>query len=946
MGIGRGDAEEAIATFTKESPTALYITAVMDDTCVTISGRPDILSDFSTFLSAKASIVIHKTGLDTLYHSSVHAKSTRNQVLHDVASQNIRFPQYSDLKAPIRSTMTGRPITKNDVSGSLVELVIDMLLIHPVNWNLVVDDIARNLPKDRCIELLNVGPGLGLARSIERTLPAGAASIVDVSSTTMHSPRQPPPKQEPIAIIGMAVNMPGAPNVSKLWEVLEQGINTISEIPGHRFHISDYKDGKASGRKMRAHTGNFISGADEFDNKFFKISPREAKSMDPQQRILLHTAYEALEDSGYVPNSTPTSRPDNFGCYIGVATHDYIQNLRDDIDVYYSPGGNLESLVAMLNNFGAAGSNSAVLVEEYLRPQTAPSPPGMYLVFGLSAKDSSALELLRSKYLHFLQNCGADTLADVAYSMTARRQIYDHRISIFANSKDALIRKLQRALPAQVNAKSGSTVFVFSGQGGQYVGMGRSLYHTSVLFRSHIDECHEILKRDGFPGVLDILTAETQTSGLSELEEFEAYQASIFALQYALAKLWISWGISPAAVVGHSLGEYAALVISGVLSLEDALCVVAHRVRLMVQRCAVNETGMIAVNLGAVAVQDILHASPEFSSLSIACYNSPSDSVLSGPLETLKSFKEHLDDNVHCKNILLSVPFGYHSHAMAPLLNDLKAIARRVSLRPPTIPIVSNVFGDVVRPGDSSIINSDYFARHCAEPVQFEKGIQALMRTFSAAQFDVWIEIGPHSTTLPMLKANPSLPRGSTFLPSLRKQHDSWETLTGSLSQLFLEGVHVRWREVFAHIPNIGCVSLPSYPFSPSKFWVEYKEPRATSELASNLISATSSTGFAMLGRWAQRPSASNNNTAIFETPIEKVGSWICGHSVGGFPLCPASVYTEQALSAIHLTFADLNLSLESSHIVLRKIQFPKPLVYDPTLSHTLFTKITIEDKS
>lgn len=202
----------------------------MDDKCVTISGRPDILSDFSTFLATNVNVVIHKTSLETLYHSPLHTESTRDLVLRDIAARNIQFPEFSDIQVPIRSTFNGNFISQDGTSGSLVELVVDMLLVHPVNWNMVVDDIVKNLPRDTCIRLLNVGPGLGISRSTERALPCGRVSIFDVSSTSIVSYPQSAPKQEPIAIIGMAVNMPGAPNVSKLWEVLEHGINTVSEV--------------------------------------------------------------------------------------------------------------------------------------------------------------------------------------------------------------------------------------------------------------------------------------------------------------------------------------------------------------------------------------------------------------------------------------------------------------------------------------------------------------------------------------------------------------------------------------------------------------------------------------------------------------------------------------------------------------------------------------------
>lgn len=200
----------------------------MDDTCVTISGRPDILSAFSSRFAQD--FVVHKTTLDTLYHSQVHVGNAREDVLADVASRHIQFPDFSDIKVPLRSTLTGDVITKNNATGSLLALVVDMLLTQPVNWNLVIEKVVEASPGDIPIRLLNIGPGAGLTRSLQRAFPHGRVTSVDLTAANAKRRQETRVKQEPIAIIGMAVNMPGAPNVSKLWEILDQGINTVAEV--------------------------------------------------------------------------------------------------------------------------------------------------------------------------------------------------------------------------------------------------------------------------------------------------------------------------------------------------------------------------------------------------------------------------------------------------------------------------------------------------------------------------------------------------------------------------------------------------------------------------------------------------------------------------------------------------------------------------------------------
>ncbi|KAH7919227.1 putative polyketide synthase [Leucogyrophana mollusca] len=1203
VGLSKASMQDRISNFERQRGllSVLQITAIFDDQCVTVSGRPDQLEQFS--LSIAAVCTIHKTTVDTLYHSSVHTFGTRTEVLADVVRRRIRFPDFGDLRCPPRSTLSGHILGSGQGSASLVEAVIDMVLVHPVNWDLVTKELGVSLPPGMGMRLLNFGPGTGLARTVEKASPnAVVSSWMDVAldMQTVHEVQLPPPfqpKQEPIAIVGMAVHMPGSANASELWEVLSRGLNTLSEIPGDRFNVSSYTDspGGNSSRTMKAHTGNFLEGHDEFDHKFFKISPREARSMDPQQRILLHTAYEALENAGYVPDATPSFHRDSFGCYIGAATQDYADNLQDEIDVYYSTGnlkgflsgrisyamqfggpsvvvdtacsssivaiyqacralmnkdcnsaiaggvniitspnmflgldrghflsptgqckafdasadgysrgegcglfvlkrlvdavaendnilgvirgievnqsglahsithphaptqaalfeklvqgsgisasrvsvveahgtgtqagdpcelssirsvftggrtsdnplhitsikaniGHLEAAsgaaglsklllmlrynmipaqislktlnpkiapldedhtvidtlpcewtsgesprVAVLNNFGAAGSNGAMIIEEH--PSQNPSDTAVSpCIFGLSAKSELALEKLRVQYTRWLRHARNKDAAftDVAYTATARRQIYPYRMAVSANTKDELVLALAKASTIHVSRPKGDVIFVFSGQGSQHLCMGASLYSASPIFRHQIDKCHALLVASGFPGVLQIITAGPHGSGLDESEEFEAYQAAMLVLGYALSKLWAHWGVSPSAVVGHSLGEYAALVTAGVLAIEDALYIVAHRARLIRRHCFTRRTGMLAIGLGFSDLQELLETSDAYPDLSIACVNSASDCTVSGPLEQLNSLKSCLA--VGQKGVLLEIPLGYHSNAMQPILAKLDQIAGNIPINAPVIPVVSNVLGVVVSPGDKSIFNQSYFSRHCVQPVLFAQGVEALAADPALSHIDAWIEIGPHTSCLPMIKSILALPTTPvTLLPSLRKRQDARTTLTSSLSQLYLTSVEVHWRDVFAQLGPGLCVDLPSYPFEAQKFWVQYDERDHHSDLQpkpSRLVNE-----YMMLHSWVQYPSHLNGNVAIFETPMNALESYIQGHKVAGYALCPASVYLEQALAGATLAKRYMALDFGNSMPVLRGVQFAKPLVYHKSITRMVLTRVTI----
>ncbi|KAJ4473122.1 putative polyketide synthase [Lentinula aciculospora] len=1201
LGISSEVAQEAILNFRSErgvtvkseDPSQLYITAIMDSYCVTVSGCPPVLAEFtSNVRRTLPSVIAHQTTVDTLYHSPVHLSKVREQILSDIVDRSILFPEFSHLRAPVRSTSTGTLLGPSVLlDRSLVQLVIDMLIIEPVRWDLVISQVSQLLPAAEVL-LLNFGPGLGVARTLEKSCPQGRVRLRDICPD-VHDWYRPRSRQEPIAIVGMAVNMPGSPNPTKLWEVLEKGLNTVVEIPENRFNIQNYDGIKNPNRRMKARTGNFIQGVDEFDNRFFKISPREAKSMDPQQRILLHMAYEALEDSGYVPGMTPSSQPDAFGCYIGAATHDYVQNLRGDIDVYYSTGtlcsylsgrisyamgwsgpsmvvdtacssslaavyqgaralmngdcksalvggvniitspdmflgldrghflsptgqckafdasadgysrgegcglfvlkrlsdalaendniygvirgievnqsglahsithphaptqialferalhnaainpsrvnvveahgtgtqagdvnelasirqvfatgrspqnplhvtsvkgniGHLEAAsgaaglaklllmlkhrtippqtsfkklnpsidplendntvilhkkavwdpshygsrrVAFLNNFGAAGSNVALVLEEHMS-----SPSQVFdhpLVFILSAKDEHALEKLRVKYIQWLRSeeSEAVSLVDIAYSMTTRRQLYSYRLTVVALERAQLAESLRKAAIIGPSAQpTRKVVFVFSGQSSQYLGMGQVLYNTSPLFKRNVDECHAILVSMGFPGVLPIIMGNEDV--LSESEKLEAYQAAIFSLEYALGQLWIFWGLFPAALIGHSLGEYTALVFAGVLSLRGALTLVAHRVCLMLRKCELNSTGMLAINLSPVLVKHLLGYNFH---LAISCYNGPNDCVVSGPLEVLKEFKAFLDDTKSCRSKMLAVPYGYHSDIMNSISAELTSIAEDIEIRTPNLPIASNVDGSVVLPGTEGFFKPGYFAKHCSLPVQFDDGVRTLVGTCGLSG-DVWLEIGPHPTCLPMLKTHSSLSSNAILVSSLKRHQDSWLTLGSTVCSLIAVDVPLHCRNIFAHLPHARCTSLPSYPFAPSKYWVPYKEDclLESRPRQSNLTSE-----YTLLHRWEQYPCLDNGSVAIFETPISHLSDLILGHKVGGLPLCPASVFIEIVLSAVELSIRYRDASANENFVQISSSHFVKGLVYKENVPRTVVTKIYLED--
>lgn len=389
--------------------------------------------------------------------------------------------------------------------------------------------------------------------------------------------------------------------------------------------------------------------------------------------------------------------------------------------------------------------------------------------------------------------------------------------------------------------------------------------------------------------------------------------------------------------VSYSLGEYAALVTAGVLTLDAGLRLVAHRVRLMAEYCARNVTGMLVVRLPEEAVEEAIASTHGCDGLSIACYNGSKDVVVGGYITQLKALKTTLEiSGAKCVNV--NVPFAYHTSAMAPILDDFAEFARKITFNAPCIPIVSNVTGKVVEPG-TDFFNGDYLVRHCREPVRFLDGINNLA-SFTGA-IGSFIELGPHPTTLPMI-SHLSSENETLALPSLHKKFSARSALLSSLSRLFVSQQTVYWGNVYRELFSATqCIEIPGYPLEETSFWVPYAE-----ELSSKQVQSIRDlkTRFPFLDAWVNKPSSRDGNVSEFETPIEQVAEYISGHSVASVPLCPASVYSELALSAatctLQYTQDDFNDAL-----TLSEVQFTHPLLYDAANPVVIRTSINLHPR-
>jgi malonyl CoA-acyl carrier protein transacylase len=439
-------------------------------------------------------------------------------------------------------------------------------------------------------------------------------------------------------------------------------------------------------------------------------------------------------------------------------------------------------------------------------------------VLTLSAKSEKALKELASSYENHLENQPADALADVCFTANTGRSHFDCRLAIVADSADTL--RLQLAAFSTRTETTGvfsgkvtsqkrpKIAFLFTGQGSQYAGMGRQLYDTQPIFREALNQCDELLRPHLHQSLLSLIYPASGDS--STLNETRFAQPALFALEYALAKLWQSWGIEPDAVMGHSVGEYVAACLAGVFSLEDGLLLISERGRLMGSPLP-REGAMAAVFAEESLVANAI--APYRDSISIAAVNGPKQTVISGTKAAVEAVLESLESDFVMTRPL-NVSHAFHSHLMEPILDQFEQIASTVQFVAPQGSLISNVTGETVQSG--KVLDANYWRNHIRQPVRFCESMQ----TLAANGCELFLEIGSMDTLIGMGKR--CLPKG-TWLASLKQGEDNWRSLLDSLATLYVGGADINWTGFDQHYPRRP-VALPVYPFQRKRCWLDASE--------------------------------------------------------------------------------------------------------------------------
>jgi amino acid adenylation domain-containing protein len=468
---------------------------------------------------------------------------------------------------------------------------------------------------------------------------------------------------------------------------------------------------------------------------------------------------------------------------------------------------------AGVSAFGVGGTNVHVVIEQAPPRRSSPTTRSKQLLV-LSARSPAALDQATDNLAAHLKSYPDLNLADVASTLQVGRRSFDCRRAVVAGNATEAIYSLSRRDREHVQTRlkpndAPAVYFLFPGQGSQHANMAREIYDSEPAFRETVDRCAQILcpHLDSDLRTLLYPPAGTSDEVRRSVTETVIAQPAIFTIEFALAQLWMSWGIRPRAMVGHSIGEFVAACLAGVISLEDALAMVALRGRMM-QRLPAG--GMLSVRLSETEVRKRLR-----EPLSLAAVNSPSLCVVAGSLDPLEQFEQELTNaGVVCRRLVTS--HAFHSVMMDPLIDPLAEALSQVRLSPPQIPYVSCVTGTWVTADEAT--DPRYWARHAREPVQFSAAIEQLRKNSEA----ILLEVGPGNVLATLARQHSGFPAGQVIVSSLSdgfSGEGDFEALMAALGALWLAGEKPDWLAL--HQEPRQRVSLPTYPFERKRYWLE-----------------------------------------------------------------------------------------------------------------------------
>lgn len=481
--------------------------------------------------------------------------------------------------------------------------------------------------------------------------------------------------------------------------------------------------------------------------------------------------------------------------------------------------------MVFLNNFSAAGGNTAVLLEDAPLPSSkdGENDPRSRQPVTVTGKTLNSLKGNVENLISYLGQYPVTSLSSLSYTTTARRMHHHYRIIVSGPDINSIHGRLQKALESisetkpipSTAAKLPKIILVFTGQGTFYEGLGKELYETNSIFRDSITRFDNIAQQQGFSSFLPLVIGGS--SGTQQDHGPTITQLGLVCVQMALYKLWKALGIAPSATIGHSLGEYPSLYAAGVLTAANVIYLVGMRARLLTEKATAGTHAMLAVKLATTAIEPELAG----TNCEIACLNQPSNNVITGPLEQLSLLKDRFKSNgIDC--ILLDIPFAFHSKQVEPILAPFEKVATAIDYKAPLIPYISPLLSKVIPPGDEQTLNGNYLTNACRQAVNFQGAIEAAQANYLVTEKTIWLEVGSHPACGGMIKN--ILNQQCSVFGSLRKDTDAWSAMMPAMEGLYLNGVEIQWSEYhrgFEHQQRV--LDLPRYAWDLKNYWIMYR---------------------------------------------------------------------------------------------------------------------------
>jgi acyl transferase domain-containing protein/acyl carrier protein len=562
---------------------------------------------------------------------------------------------------------------------------------------------------------------------------------------------------------------------------------------------------------------------------------------------------------------------------------------------------------AVVSSFGFAGSIAAAVLEE---PPAAGAGPGAAdhaadgaaadggHVLTMSAKSKRSFGLLVERYQQFLAAHPEARIEDVCYTANVGRSHFQLRQADVVRGRQELDSLLAKWRDQEVEPGGLRKVaFLFAGQGAQYPGMGAALYRQFPVFRAEVDACDA-----AFAPHLGRSIKEVMFGGGADAEELQqtrSTQPALFTLEYALARLWLSWGIRPNVMIGHSIGEVAAAAVAGLFSLDDAARLVAARGRLMQSVAAPG--GMAAVSAAAADIAPLLEP---YADLALAAINSPGQCVISGGLDSLDEVTRSLaEQGLTVKR--LAVSHAFHSPLMEAVFDEFREVLAGIRFREPSLTLISNVTGKAARTAEIS--NPEYWVRHIGDPVNFEAGMTAVERRGR----HVFIEIGP-SRALTAMARQCVAPQDHGWVTSLARDDQDGTAVREAVAQAYTLGLPVSWTGF--HQGREGRkVTLPGYAFDRKRYWLPLKGKR-------HGLGGAAATGPArhpLLGEEVTSPEQRAAGSREFSALLRANSpAYLADHLVLGRVVFPGTGYLETILALQDAVYGDTHRAIEDAVVL------------------------------